>query len=442
MSRAPRPAHPRARRAWLLAALVPVLLLLVAVATAAGAPGTLRLIDTTPSLGRDVTVAAPGGGSFAADPGSALVRVTDAAGVSTETPAWCVDAQRAIGRDTDYAVDLRSSVDDPGLAGPAGAEAAWLISRAGGLIAGARSPGFEAAAIQVAVWQLTGQAADVAAVTTDAALNARVGALRALAAGRAPASALALSAPGTVAPDVPAAVTVSGTPGAEVSLRVAAGAAVLSAPVVEIGPGGSAQVTVTPSGAGSAVVEARTEGGILWRASHLPGRPEPQDMAWVAPAPLVASVTLTAVAPLTPPLVAGVPARPAAIPAALRLVKRAPVIRLRGRPISYALTVTNTSGRTARAVVVRDPLPEGTYLPALPARARLSSGAVVWRLGDLAPGARVTVRLRLRTLPSAPSVVRNEARASAANAATVEARATTRLRRPIVAPIVVPVVTG
>jgi hypothetical protein len=67
---------------------------------------------------------------------------------------------------------------------------------------------------------------------------------------------------------------------------------------------------------------------------------------------------------------------------------------------------------------------------------------VTWRLGDMAPGARVTLRMRLRTLPTAPTLLRNEARASAANAATVRARATTRLRPAAVAPISVPAVTG
>ncbi len=442
----PAARRPRRSRLALAAALVPLLLLLLGVATAAAAPGTLRVIDMSPTLGRDVSVAAPGGGTFTADPGAALVRVTDAAGAVTEATAWCVDAQRAIGTGTDYPVDLGSSADDPGIAGPAGPEAAWLISRAGALIAGAPSPGAEAAAIQVAVWQLTGQAADIGAVTSDAALNARVAALRALAAGRAPATALALSGPAAATPGAPAVLTVTGTPGTDVALRVVSGQATLATTAVTLGAGGSAQVALTPAGIGAVVVEARADGGVLWRASHLPGRREPQDMAWVAPVPLVATTTLTALAPVAPlaPVAAVpiAPARPVAVPAALRLVKRAPATRPRGRAVGYTLTVTNTSRRVARAVVVRDPLPEGTWLPAVPGRARVAAGVVTWRLGDMAPGARVTLRLRLRTLRSAPTLLRNEARASAANAATVRARATTRLHRPAVAPISVPPVTG
>lgn len=456
MAPAPAPVHPREargrRRPWprLAAPLALALLLLFGAAGAAAAPGTLRVLDLAPTRGTQVTVAAPGGGSFSADPGGALVRVTDAAGRATETLAWCIDADRLIDTGTDYPVDLRSSAEDPAVAGARGPEAAWLISRAGALIAAAPSPGFEAAAIQLAVWQLTGEAADLAAVTSDAALNARVAALRALAAGRAPGAALALSAPATVAPGASALVTVTGTPGTEVALEVAAGGASLSAAALTIGPGGSAQVTVTPSSAGQVVVVARAEGGILWRASPPAGGDAPQDMAYVVPVPLVASATISAAVPA--PAVAGAPVappppapRPAAAPAALRLVKAAPPTARRGRLVTYTLTVTNVSRRTARDVVVRDPLPPGTFLPRRPARARLAAGAVVWRLGSLAPRARVILRLRLRTLPAAPALVRNVARASASNAATVRAGAVTRLTRPrrVVAPVVVaPAVTG
>ena len=54
----------------------------------------------------------------------------------------------------------------------------------------------EAAAIQVAVWQLTGQAADTPSATDDADLNARVAELRALASGRSPVTSIALAGPG------------------------------------------------------------------------------------------------------------------------------------------------------------------------------------------------------------------------------------------------------
>jgi uncharacterized repeat protein (TIGR01451 family) len=435
------PGQARPRRTLRLGAalLAAAFLLLLGATAALGAPAGIRILATSPSLGHEVTIAVPGGESFRDDPGRQLARITPAGGAALETAAWCVDWQRDIGEGIDYPVDLQSAADAPQLAGPAAQEAAWLIGRGDALIAASATPGLEAAAVQVAVWQLTGQASDVAGVTDDAALNARVLQLRALAAGRAPASSLALAAPaGPVSPGAAVTVTVTGTPDAEVSLAVTAGPAALSTTSVTLGPDGAARVPVTPLGAGEVVVSARAEGGLLWRASHLSGAPEPQDMAYVAPLALSATSTLTVTAP---PLAAGPLAAPR--PAALRLGKTAPKAALRGRAIPYTLTVTNTSGRTAREVVLRDRLPEGTVLARTPVRARLSRGVVVWRLGDLAPRASVTVRMRLRT-DGAPPVVRNVARASAANAATVRARAVTQVRsRPRrVAPVVVPAVTG
>jgi uncharacterized repeat protein (TIGR01451 family) len=435
------PGQARPRRALRLGAalLAAAILLLLGATAALGAPASIRILDTSPSLGHEVTIAVPGGESFRDDPGRQLARITPAGGAAVETAAWCVDWQRAIDEGIDYPVDLQSAPGAPHLAGPAAQEAAWLIGRADALIAASATPGLEAAAIQVAVWQLTGQASDVPEVTDDVALNARVVQLRALAAGRSPASSLALAAPaGPVSPGAAVTVAVTGTPGAEVSLAVTGGSAALSATGVTLGPGGAAQVLVTPLGAGQVVVSARAQGGLLWRASHLPGAPEPQDMAYVAPLALSATATLAVTAPQ--PTI-GPLAKPR--PAALRLVKTAPTSALRGSTIPYTLTVTNTSGRTAREVVLRDRLPEGTVLVRTPARARLSRGVVVWRLGDLAPRASVTVRMRLRTDRALP-VVRNVARASAANAATVRAKAVTQLRQlpTRVAPVVVPAVTG
>jgi uncharacterized repeat protein (TIGR01451 family) len=112
----------------------------------------------------------------------------------------------------------------------------------------------------------------------------------------------------------------------------------------------------------------------------------------------------------------------------LGLTKAAPRQVLFGVPITYSLTVVNRSAVTATNVVLRDALPSGTVAVRLPKGAALSRGVVVWRLGDLAPRARVTVRIRLRALRAAGPVVRNTARASASNAATVRARVTTRVR--------------
>ena len=184
---------------------------------------------------------------------------------------------------------------------------------------------------------------------------------------------------------------------------------------------------MTPSAPGTVTLTARAEGGLLWRATHLARASGPQDMAYVTSIPVTATTTLSVGAPL-PALSRRWPAPEAR--AGLRLVKSAPASVVRGRSIPYTLTVTNASARTARNVVVRDPLPGDTVLTGTPARARLSDGVVVWRLGDLAPHARVIVHLRLRTVTGAPRLVRNAARASAANAATVRASAVTRLVAP------------
>jgi hypothetical protein len=106
--------------------------------------------------------------------------------------------------------------------------------------------------------------------------------------------------------------------------------------------------------------------------------------------------------------------------------------------------VTNVSDRTARDVVVRDRLPAGTVLVRAPVGARAGGRTVVWRLGDIPGHGRRTLRMRLRT-QGPVAVVRNVARASAANAAAVRAEVRTRVLRPRprrVAPVAVPAVTG
>lgn len=421
-------------------------------ASAVAAPGTIRVLDFgSPSLGYSIPIAAPGGGTFSTDPGRALVRVTPGTGAASQVTAWCVDPTRIISQGVDYPVSLQTPADTPELSTPGFQEAGWLIGASDGLIAKAPDQGFEAAAIQIALWQLAGKAADVAAVTTNPTLNTRVAQLRALADGKVLVTALALAGPtGAVAVGSPATLTLTGTPGAVVDLAVTSGSATLSSTQTTLGPSGTAQVTVTPAATGGVVVSASAQGGALVRAAHPSGRSVPQDMAFVTPVPLSATATLTAIAPAVAPVVtplapATAPSvRVAQLPARLALAKSAPGTVLRGSVIDYRLTVTNVSARTARAVIVRDPVPAGTFLGHLPRSARLRSGAVVWHLGTLAPGASVTVRLRLRTSVSAVGDVLNVASASASNAATVRARARTLLVAPRrVAPaVVVPRVTG
>lgn len=417
----------------------------LAVASAAAAsPGTMRVVDFgAPSLGATVTVKLPGGGSFTDDPGRNLVRITPSGGASADVYAFCVDPTAIINGNTDYPVDLQTPADTPALDTPAYREAAWLMGAADDLIAASPNPSLEAAAVQVAVWQITGGVANVPAVTSRSDLNARVVALRALAAGRRPVTELAVQASAaTVTTGTPVTLTVTGTPGAVTDLSVTAGAATLSAPQVTLGSDGSATLTVTPTAAGDVAVRASAQGGALMRAAHLSGRATPQDMAVVTPVTVAATATLAATAPavVTP----GTPPAVQSVPAALGLTKTAPASIRRGRSIHYRLVVRNTSGVAARDVVVRDPVPGGAYVGTLPSRARLVGGAVVWRLGTLAPGAKVTVTLTLRTRATAVGSVVNAAAASASNAATVHAKVTTALTLPTkVKPArVQPAVTG
>lgn len=428
------------RTAVLLAALMALLL------TATGAvasPGTLRLLQVSPSLGHKVAVTAPGGGTFSVNPGRAQLWVTTG-GDTLQTAAWCVMPRIGIASGTDYAVDLQTPADTPELATPAQQEAAWLMTRADDLLAAAANPGREAAAVQVAVWQLTGQAADVTAVTADAALNARVAELRAMARGRTAATVITVTAPASAVAGVPATFTLTGTPGATVTVSATGGAP--SATEVTLGADGTAAITVTPAAAGEVAVTATAPGAVLWRAVHPASRPA-QNMAWVVPGTVTATAALTVTAPAVVPgevpvtPVTPTPVVPAVTPrAVLHLVKAAPRAVGVGLPVRYTLTVRNTSARTAEDVVVRDVLPRGTYVKTTPSRATLRGGVVVWRLGDLAPRATVTLRMTLWTLPAAGKVIRNGATARAANAAIVRARAVTRVLP--LPPGVQPAVTG
>jgi uncharacterized repeat protein (TIGR01451 family) len=110
---------------------------------------------------------------------------------------------------------------------------------------------------------------------------------------------------------------------------------------------------------------------------------------------------------------------------ALTLTKSAPQT-LRGRTITYTIVVRNPSTVPVPGVTLRDAIPAGMTLPAVPRRARLSKGVIHWDLGTLAPGARVTVRVQMRADANVTRTRCNVVRASGSNAPTVSARACTR----------------
>jgi uncharacterized repeat protein (TIGR01451 family) len=397
----------------------------------------MHVVGDSPSLGTEVTITTPGGGTFTTDPARWNIRVTPDGGATIEVAAWCVDRERSIWPGRDYEVDLTSSLDNPSLTTPAYREAGWLMAQASSLLASAASPGLEAASIQMAVWQLTGQAKDVANVTNHAQLNARTAALRALAQGKSLATSLALSAPATtVLVGTPAQLTVTGTPGATVDLSATAGQ--LSAAQVTLDANGRATVDLTATSAADVTVIATAAGGTIWKVAHVGQSDVPQDLAYVTPATLSATATVQVGAAVPAVVQQATPAR-----TTLRLVKTAQARLVIGHTLRYTLRVTNRGKLTARNVVLRDRLPVNAYVTQRYGRGTLSGRTMTWRLGDIAPGATVTVRVNLKLLGRSPGRIGNLAAATAANARTVRDRAVTQVLRPAVAPErQAPAVTG
>ncbi|HJZ61908.1 MAG TPA: hypothetical protein VKD47_07135, partial [Miltoncostaeaceae bacterium] len=122
------------------------------------------------------------------------------------------------------------------------------------------------------------------------------------------------------------------------------------------------------------------------------------------------------------------------------IVKRGPARATAGQTITYTITVRNRGKVRARSVVMRDILPPSMSLPGKTATVKLSKGTAVVSLGNLAPGASKTIKIRVRIDRGVSGLRTNVATASAANAATVRASA-----RTVIAPVlqpVAPAVTG
>ncbi len=60
----------------LFIAVLTAVLLVAGAAAAAGAPGTMRVLQVSPALGQKVTITGPAGDRYYVEPGRALVRVT------------------------------------------------------------------------------------------------------------------------------------------------------------------------------------------------------------------------------------------------------------------------------------------------------------------------------------------------------------------------------
>lgn len=82
----------------------------------------------------------------------------------------------------------------------------------------------------------------------------------------------------------------------------------------------------------------------------------------------------------------------------LALTKAGPVSTRAGSVLEYTLSYRNAGPSVARAVVLTDTLPaQLTLLDASPAPGAGGNGTLVWQLGDLAPGAVGSVRVRAQS---------------------------------------------
>lgn len=104
----------------------------------------------------------------------------------------------------------------------------------------------------------------------------------------------------------------------------------------------------------------------------------------------------------------------------LVLVKRVePATARVGDTVTYSLELTNIGTATARGVTVTDPLPDSLdIIEGTVTRGTISASGrtVTARIGSVAPGDKVTVRLRVRVNARAVGGVRNQASAAAENA--------------------------
>jgi uncharacterized repeat protein (TIGR01451 family) len=476
---APRP--PASRRGLAAATLLPLLLglLLAALAArpaAAATPGTLKLLGSEPRYST-ISFTMPNGQAVSATPGWFRLQLTTSAG-TVERRGFCIDALHHIGTGTAYSVTLKTAADDATLASEAMAETAWLLQHAEGLIDAASDEALEAGALQVAVWQLGGQARETTP-TNDAKLNARVAALRALATGKRIGGPVAVSASASrsCAGAAPVTLTLTGVPGSTATLGVPAGAGTLSASQVTFGASGTATVTLSRATPGAVTVTARSEGGTLTRLARATGsQTTPQETVVLVPQSFTAATTVTfddctpptappddtptgpsdtpsdtpsSTPPLTPapkegplvpmPLGGETPAPttpPSTSPPAvrrpnqsgtLRVTKTGPARARAGARIVYTIRVVNRGTASLSGLSLSDLLPDGMSLTGSLSGGRLKGGRLVWTLGALKPGASRTLRVPVRLDADASGHRCNRVTATATGATPQTATACTRV---------------
>lgn len=418
-----RPSRPRLGRAAASAAGALVLALSFSGSALASERVTFRLLGSSPIYANAVDVHTAAGGTVRVRPARYHYRITSAAeaggpGVTTESSGNCVDLSHYIVTGRDYQVDLQSAADAAELGSPSYLAAGWLLSQAEDLIAAAADPGLESGALQVAIWQLSGQARDLDAPSSDAVLNARVAELRAMAAGKRVPSELAVAvAGGDTCLDTAAGVTVTGTPGAVVDLAVAqapgeAPTAQVSPAEVTIGPEGVATASLRSTVPGSVTVTATASAPTLLRATKLPGQTTPQDQLLLRAGTLDAQASHGFIdcdlfllgpdpsAPLqpTPPPAPVAPIAPTEPPLVITL--DSPTLAAPGGVAVYTLHVRNTSTRTARGVRVAQRV--GSGVSPISARGpkgsttRVGRSAAHWTLAALKGGRSASFTLKVR----------------------------------------------
>ena len=250
----------------------------------------------------------------------------------------------------------------------------------------------QAAVSQVATWLLVDAQINKTTPTSSAAINTAAAALvqEALAATAAPAS-LSLSATAPAAGGTTSTVTVSGRPGATVTLSITAGTGTLSAPQVVIGAGGTATVTLTSPQPGTVTIGASTAGdGKLILIDPTDPELNSQSTATATPNQLTATlaVTFQAATPVTPGT-PGTPSGPGVTGSAaprLTIVKVGPAKAKVLTRVRYRITVTNPGTVAARNVVVTDRIPGGMSFASATRSSSLSKGALTFRLGTVAAG--------------------------------------------------------
>ncbi len=97
-----------------------------------------------------------------------------------------------------------------------------------------------------------------------------------------------------------------------------------------------------------------------------------------------------------------------------------------GRPIRYKIHVENTGSGVARNCTIEHTLPDGTDFLAASDNGRLTADRVVWKLGELAPGASkdLTVGLRLQKIGELQNMI--QARADCASTQVTFAKTSVR----------------